>query len=90
MTHPARSAHSRKRVPLAIGLAVVLAMALLAIPTKVRCGAPGLACATAVDAQGNIHYYYEVEPLGVYLLEIVSGSNIRLYYRSGEDLEKVH
>ena len=90
MTHPARSAHSRKRVPLAIGLAVVLAMALLAIPTKVRCGAPGLACATAVDAQGNIHYYYEVEPLGVYLLEIVSGSNIRLYYRSGEDLVKVH
>ena len=48
----------------------------------------GLACATAVDAQGNVHYYYEVEPLGVYIAETFTGSNIRLYYQSGEDLEK--
>ncbi|BBZ41751.1 hypothetical protein [Mycobacterium conspicuum] len=87
MTHPARTSHSRKRV-LAVGIAVVVALAVLAIPTKVRCGAPGLACATAVDVQGNVHYYYEVEPLGVYLAEIATGSNVSLYYRSGEDLEK--
>jgi hypothetical protein len=88
MTHPTRTSHSRKRVPLAIGIVVAVALALLAIPTKVRCGAPGLACATAVDAHGNIHYYYEVEPLGVYIVETFTGSNIRLFYRSGEDLEK--
>ncbi len=72
----------------AVGIAVASVLAALAIPIKVRCGAPGYACATAVDAQGNVHYYYEVEPLGVYLAEIVTGSNIRLYYRSGDDLEK--
>jgi len=51
-------------------------------------GAPGLSCASALDDQGNIHYYYEVEPLGVYLAELVTGSNIRLYYTSGDDVVK--
>jgi hypothetical protein len=88
MTHPPRRTYARKNVVLAVGIAVVSVLAALAIPIKVRCGAPGYACATAVDAQGNVHYYYEVEPLGVYLAEIVTGSNIRLYYRSGDDLEK--
>ncbi|WP_442791332.1 hypothetical protein [Mycobacterium sp. Aquia_216] len=67
----------------------MLAIAVLALPTKQRCGAPGLTCATTLDKQGYVHYYYEVEPLGIYLAEIVSGSNIRLFYQSGEDLEKV-
>jgi len=62
---------------------------VLAIPIKARCGAPGYSCATAVDALGNVHYYYEVEPLGVYIAEIFTGGNIRLYYESGEDLVKV-
>ncbi|OBG99933.1 MULTISPECIES: hypothetical protein [unclassified Mycobacterium] len=74
--------------PPAVVIAVVLSIAVLALPVKQRCGAPGLSCATAVDPQGNVHYYYEVEPVGVYLAEIVAGSNIRLYYTSGEDLEK--
>ncbi len=90
MMHPAQTSHALKRVPLAVGIAVVLVIAALAIPIKVRCGAPGYSCATAVDTQGNVHYYYyEVEPLGVYLVEIITGSNIRFYYQSGEDLEKV-
>ncbi len=69
-----------------VGIAVVLVLAVLAIPVKQRCGAPGYSCATALDAQGNVHYYYEVEPLGVYLAEVITGSNIALYYRSGEEL----
>jgi len=75
-------------VSLTVASAAVLSIAVLGIPVKQRCGAPGLSCATAVDPQGNVHYYYEVEPFGVYLAEIVAGSNIRLYYTSGEDLEK--
>jgi hypothetical protein len=67
----------------------VLVFAMLALPVKQRCGAPGYSCATALDARGYIHYYYEVEPLGVYLAEIITGSNIRFFYKSGEDLEKV-
>jgi hypothetical protein len=89
MMHPARTSHAWRRFPLAVGIAVVLVIAVLAVPLKARCGAPGLACATAVDARGNVHYYYEVEPLGVYIAETFTGSNIRLYYRSGEDLEKI-
>jgi hypothetical protein len=77
------------KVPVVAGIVVMLVIALLALPTKQRCGAPGLTCATTLDSQGYVHYYYEVEPLGVYLAEIVSGSNIRLFYHSGEDLEKV-
>jgi hypothetical protein len=78
-----------KRVLVVVGIAVVLVIAVLALPTKQRCGAPDYTCATAPDAQGNVHYYYEVEPLGVYLLEIITGSNVRFYYRSGEEVEKV-
>ena len=71
-----------------VGIAVVVALAVLAVPIKQRCGAPGLSCATAVDPQGNVHYYYEVEPLGVYLAEIATGSNIAVFYESGQDLVK--
>jgi hypothetical protein len=72
-----------------VGIVVVLAIAVLAMPIKARCGAPGLACASALDSHGYLHYYYEVEPLGVFLAEVVTGSNIRIFYQSGEDLEKV-
>lgn len=71
---------------LTVAIAVVVFIAVLAIPVKQRCGAPGLSCTSAVDPQGNVHYYYEVEPVGVYLAEIVTGSNIRWYYASGDDL----
>ena len=71
-------------------LVAVLLLAVLAIPIKQRCGAPDYSCATALDEQGNVHYYYyEVEPLGVYLAEILTGSNIRFYYTSGDDVVKV-
>jgi hypothetical protein len=86
--HPVPTRHAVNNIPLAVGLLVALVIAVLAIPVKQRCGAPGLSCATALDPQGNVHYYYEVEPLGVYLAEIITGSNIRFYFTSGEDLVK--
>lgn len=76
------------RVPLGIGIAGVLLLTALAVPIKQRCGAPDYSCASTLDAQGNAHYYYEVEPVGVYLAEIVTGTNIALFYKSGEDLVK--
>jgi hypothetical protein len=87
--HPVQATHALNKIPVLVGIAVVLVIAVLAIPVEQRCGAPGYSCATAVDARGNVHYYYEVEPLGVYLAEIITGSNIRLYYTSGEELVKV-
>ncbi|OBJ56660.1 hypothetical protein [Mycobacterium sp. 1423905.2] len=77
------------RPPLIIGIAVLLMIAALAVPIKQRCGAPGRTCATAVDADGNIHYYYEVEPLGVFMTEHALGFDIPVYYTSGEEVVKV-
>jgi hypothetical protein len=87
--HPLQTRHALNNVPVVVGIVVVLVIAVLAIPVKQRCGAPGYSCATALDAQGYVHYYYEVEPLGVYLAEISTGSNIRFFYKSGEELVKV-
>jgi hypothetical protein len=87
--HPLQTRHALNNVPVVVGIVVVLVIAVLAIPVKQRCGAPGYSCATALDAQGYVHYYYEVEPLGVYLAEISTGSNIHFFYKSGEELVKV-
>jgi hypothetical protein len=83
---PAQTRRAVTRAPLAVAIAALLVIAVLAIPVKQRCGAPGLSCARTLDPQGNIHYSYEVEPLGVYLAEIITGSNIRFYYTSDKDL----
>lgn len=77
------------RAPVLVAIIVMLLIGVFALPTKQRCGAPGLTCATTLDTQGYVHYYYEVEPLGVYLAEIATGSNIQVFYHSGEDLERV-
>lgn len=87
MTPIQRTRRALNRVQV-VGLVIVVALAVLAIPIKARCGAPGLSCASALDAHGYVHYYYEVEPLGVFLAEIGVGSNIEIFYTSGEDLEK--
>ena len=73
---------------LVVVIAVALVLVVLAIPVKQRCGAPGYTCATALDAHGYVHYYYEVEPVGVYLAEVITGSDIAIFYASGEDLVK--
>ncbi|OBK28464.1 hypothetical protein A5634_20510 [Mycobacterium asiaticum] len=84
-----RQDHRSTTKPLVIAISVLLVMAALAIPIKQRCGAPGRTCATAVDANGDVHYYYEVEPLGIFLIENMIGSDIPLFYTSGEEIVKV-
>ncbi|BAX94582.1 hypothetical protein MSG_04467 [Mycobacterium shigaense] len=77
------------KVHAVLAIVLLVGLAVLAIPIKARCGAPGLSCASALDTRGYVHYYYEIEPLGIFLAEIVTRSNIEIFYRSGEDLEKV-
>jgi hypothetical protein len=77
------------RVRLLVGVAVVLVIVVLALPIKQRCGAPGYSCAPAPDAQCNVSYYFEMEPLGVKLVESLSGSNFPFYCTSGHELVKV-
>jgi hypothetical protein len=67
---------------------VLLLIAALALPIKQRCGDPRHSCATAPDAQGYVHYYYEVQPLGVVLINSLTDADIRLHYSSGEDRVK--
>lgn len=88
MTHPVLTRRASNLLPLTIGIAVLLVLVVLAIPVKQRCGAPGFSCAATLDAQGNAHYYYEVEPLGVYLSEIITGTEIGFCYKSGEEVVK--
>jgi len=88
VVNPAHTRSAVNKVPLIVGIAAVLLLAVLAVPIKQRCGAPGYSCASTLDTDGNVHYYYEVEPVGVYLAEIVTGSNITIFYKSGEDLVK--
>ncbi|WP_231608780.1 hypothetical protein [Mycobacterium shottsii] len=77
------------RVPVAVCIAVVPLVAAFAMPIKQRCGAPGRRCATAVDARGCVHRYYEVEPFIIFLIERATGSNIPFYYTSGEEIVRV-
>jgi hypothetical protein len=88
VTQIQRTRRALNRVHVVIGVVIVVVLAALAMPIKARCGAPGLSCTSALDAHGNVHYYYEVEPLGVFLAEILVGSNIEIFYTSGEDVEK--
>nr|WP_139813772.1 hypothetical protein [Mycobacterium simiae] len=80
--------HPVTKAPALIGIVVLLVLAVLALPTKQRCGGPGLTCATTLDTRGYVHHYYEVEPIGVSLAEMITGSNIRFFYYSGEELER--
>jgi hypothetical protein len=84
-----RTRYALKKSALVIGGAIALVVAELAVPVKQRCGAPGYSCATTLDSQGYLQYYYEVEPLGVFLAEMFTGTNIKIFYKSGEEREKL-
>ena len=70
---------------------LILALALIVIlfPLKTQCGQVNYTCMPAPDPNGVAQLYYEVEPLGLSLIETLVGSNWRLYYWSGYDEVKV-
>ncbi|MGH3664634.1 MAG: hypothetical protein ACRDU8_00835 [Egibacteraceae bacterium] len=59
-----------------LGAALVGACA----PVWVLCGAPGITCATAPDAEGCIHYRVDVEPFAVRVLEALAGDDLPFRY----------
>jgi hypothetical protein len=68
----------------------VLLVIVAAFPVKQRCGNPRYTCATAPDAQGNVHYYYAVVPLGIDFVESVTTLEFpSIHYSTGEELVKV-
>ena len=59
--------------------------AALALPKHVDCGVPGGSCQHAGTHRGEVCTPYEVEPWGVYLIEVVAGRDLGIAYTSGED-----
>lgn len=76
-----------KRSVIVTGIAVALLIAVLVAPAKVTC--PNGPCTTAPDAQGNVHRYYEMKPLGAALIEEVTGLRVPIHYSSGVDTESL-
>jgi hypothetical protein len=45
-------------------------------------------CSSAPDADGYIHRYYEIQPLGAALIEPFVGKNFRLCYSAGVEKDR--
>ena len=60
-----------------IGISVLLVLAALAMPIKHDAARSGSASPRG-PRTGNVHYYYEVEPFGVFIVESVFGSDLPL------------
>ncbi|SKL34063.1 Uncharacterised protein [Mycobacteroides abscessus subsp. bolletii] len=76
-----------KKIAAITGIVIALLIVVLAVPTKVIC--PNGPYATAPDAQGNVHRYYEMKPLGATLVEEATGFRISIHYTSGLDTESI-
>ena len=63
--------------------------ATLLFPVKITCGKIGYTCMPALNANGYVSVYYEVEPLGITVLETVIGTNLRIAYSKGYDRRKI-
>jgi hypothetical protein len=68
-------------------LILVLGIGVLLIPVKVTCGFPAASCAKPPlpGSNSQARYYYEYEPLGVMLVELVIWQNLPFYYSSGTE-----
>jgi hypothetical protein len=66
---------------------LILGIGILLIPVKVTCGSPDAACAQPPlpGTNSKVRYYYEYEPLGVMLVELVIRTNLPFYYFSGTE-----
>jgi len=81
MRHPSMSTRGTH---LALAIAVVIALLL---PKRVECGFPGAvgaACRHAGRGQ-MICTDFEVEPLGLYVIELAVHRNVGFAYSSGND-----
>ena len=73
-----------RRKTVGIFLLVVVAL-LLAFPLHIGCGHLLYACVTAPDDTGTFYTYYEIEPLGITVVETLIGTNLGIAYWSGRE-----
>ncbi|MBN1305964.1 MAG: hypothetical protein JXA13_16125 [Anaerolineales bacterium] len=67
---------------LIIGILLFCTCCSCLLPLPVTCGALGASCAAGPDAQGYVHYYNELEPAGIAVLEIILHTQIDINYHS--------
>jgi hypothetical protein len=70
-------------------IALFLLMLALAVPIPMQCGHQMYGCATAPDPSGTYYTYYEIEPLGVTLVETFIGMNLQIYYWAGREAHSI-
>ncbi|TMQ05104.1 MAG: hypothetical protein E6J91_41505 [Deltaproteobacteria bacterium] len=78
MRHPSMTTRGTR---IAFAIAAVIALAL---PKRVECGYPGATCGHA-GRWRTICSRYEIEPLGLYLVELVAQRDVGFAYESGDD-----
>ncbi len=71
-------------------IVLIVALLILAIPVRIECGVTGYACATGPDPSGNYYTYYEVKPLGLAVLESMIGTDLHIFYSSGNEAHSIH
>ncbi|MBC8161050.1 MAG: hypothetical protein H7Z42_07505 [Roseiflexaceae bacterium] len=72
----------RRMLPVVFAVIVLI---VLLLPVHTRCGARSAACAMPPDESGRVGYYYEVEPLGITVVETLLQQNFRIAYSSGTE-----
>jgi hypothetical protein len=78
MRHPSMTTRGTR---MAFAIAVVIGLAL---PKRVECGSPGATCGHGGRGR-TMCTGYEIEPLGVYLIELVAQRDVGFAYESGDD-----
>ena len=65
-------------------IALSICFLILLIPTDVTCGSPHATCAAPPkNSGGKAQYYFEIQPLGITIIESIIWSNTPIYYSSG-------
>jgi hypothetical protein len=68
-----------KRI-VAISIVVALLGCCCITPLPVACGAPGMTCRTGPGPGGASSVFYELEPLGVVVIEAIFRVDLPIYY----------
>ncbi len=69
-------------------IVVILLCVVVLYPVRIRCGAPGASCAMPPRNKSEFaRWYYEIEPLGLAVIEGVIRVNLPIYYSQGIEVE---
>lgn len=68
-------------------MVITVVVSFLMVPVKVNCGIPSATCTPAPNDNGVIERPYDIEPIGIFILESITKRNISFQYREGYESE---